>query len=94
MFITCGCSVLKGRLSERLAEVRGERPDRSARGCGDGSSKLAGALLGDGGECPCVVSFAGMCRIVPTGSGCKFDEKRVSYVREAGHDEEEFSWST
>ena len=94
MFITCGWSVLKGRLSERLAEVRGERPDRSARGCGDGSSKLPGALLGDGGECPCVVSFAGMRRIVPTGSGCKFDEKRVSYVREAGHDEEEFSWST
>lgn len=55
---------------------------------------LAGALLGDGGECPCVVSFAGMRRIVPTGSGCKFDEKQVSYVREAGHDEEEFSWST
>lgn len=94
MFITCGCSVLKGRLSERLAEVRGERPDRSARGCGDGSSKLAGALLGDGGECPCVVSFAGMRRIVPICLGCKTQEKRVSYVGEAGHDEEEFSWST
>ena len=40
------------------------------------------------------VSFAGMRRIVPICLGCKTQEKRVSYVEEAGHDEEEFSWST
>ena len=63
---------------------------------------LAGALLGGGWRlwvgrsltlC-LVVSFAGMRRIVPICLGCKTQEKRVSYVGEAGHDEEEFSWST
>ena len=32
------CMCLRGV----LARVRGERPDRSARGCGDGSSNLPG----------------------------------------------------
>ena len=40
----CGCSAFwRGKCGLRvLARVRGERPDRSARGCGDGSSKLPG----------------------------------------------------